>query len=545
MEQAAVPVAHLVQHEVRRSFRGAEIPLFVRDPVDCGQGRDHQAVPIGQHLRILERPRPLIAGEQELSADRFDPGFGRIEGGPGLENGPVRKPALVKDMGFVVRASRPAGVSGLPDPEGQGCDLRLLGAQRPVEFAPRPEIELALFAFAVGVLGREEAACRGGEVPQDVVRDLGRRASELVPAGRREGLGVDLGQEGLVVEHLFEMGDEPIGVGRIAMEAEAEVVEDAAAAHGLEGLSGHAQGLAVAGPLPVSQQKADVVGEGELGRAAETTPGSVEIRRQLAESLVQGRRGQLVAALAPELDRAPFDRGGHLPGRPKDLRPLRPPGLADRGKELEQTRPSETAGLRVIGPGEERLPVGGHHDGQRPAARAGERLADGHVVMIEVRPFFAVDLDGDKVRVDQPRCLFVGEGFLLHDVAPVAGRIADRQEDRLVLAPGPFERLRPPGIPIHGIMGVLEEVRAPLPGQAVHDKSPFHVSTCRPALPPLAAPAPTAGGRSISSGRIPPRGHVRRAGAKRPGRARCRGRRACTLSPRSRGGSSPRSAGSP
>jgi hypothetical protein len=51
------------------------------------------------------------------------------------------------------------------------------------------------------------------------------------------------------------------------------------------------------------------------------------------------------------------------------------------------------------------------------------------------------------------------EAFVLHDVAPVAGRVADRQEDRLVLPLCPLEGLLAPRIPLHGIVFVLEEIR--------------------------------------------------------------------------------------
>ncbi len=88
-------------------------------------------------------------------------------------------------------------------------------------------------------------------------------------------------------------------------------------------------------------------------------------------------------------------------------------------------------------------------------------------MLVEVGPFLPVNLDADEGRIEDPGGLFVGEGLPLHDVAPVAGRVADGQEDGLVLAPGPFEGLVPPGVPIHGIVRVLEEVRAFFAGQAV------------------------------------------------------------------------------
>jgi hypothetical protein len=52
------------------------------------------------------------------------------------------------------------------------------------------------------------------------------------------------------------------------------------------------------------------------------------------------------------------------------------------------------------------------------------------------------------------------EGLALHDVAPVAGGVADAQQDRLVLVVRAPKRLLAPGIPVHGVVGVLQQVRA-------------------------------------------------------------------------------------
>jgi hypothetical protein len=62
--------------------------------------------------------------------------------------------------------------------------------------------------------------------------------------------------------------------------------------------------------------------------------------------------------------------------------------------------------------------------------------------------------------VHQAGHLRILEGFVLHHVAPVTGGVADRQEDRLILLFGDSESLLPPRIPIHGVVGVLQQVGA-------------------------------------------------------------------------------------
>ena len=52
-------------------------------------------------------------------------------------------------------------------------------------------------------------------------------------------------------------------------------------------------------------------------------------------------------------------------------------------------------------------------------------------------------------------------------MAPVAGGVANREEDGLVLFSGCFKGLVAPGVPMHGIVGVLEEVGALFGEEAV------------------------------------------------------------------------------
>ena len=89
---------------------------------------------------------------------------------------------------------------------------------------------------------------------------------------------------------------------------------------------------------------------------------------------------------------------------------------------------------REVGAGEEGLAVGRQEHRVRPAARARDELGRAHVDLVDVGALLAVHLDADEALVELARDLGVGEALALHDVAPVAGRVADREEDRLVLA---------------------------------------------------------------------------------------------------------------
>jgi hypothetical protein len=81
-----------------------------------------------------------------------------------------------------------------------------------------------------------------------------------------------------------------------------------------------------------------------------------------------------------------------------------------------------------------------------------------HVDRVDVRPFFAIDLDVHESLVHQARRFSVFEGFVSHDMTPMARGVADAQEYRLVFLTCLLERFRPPWKPVDWIVGVLQKV---------------------------------------------------------------------------------------
>ena len=138
---------------------------------------------------------------------------------------------------------------------------------------------------------------------------------------------------------------------------------------------------------------------------------------------------------------------------------------------------------REVGAAVEGTAVGGQEHRHGPAAAACEHLDGLHVDGVQVGPLLPVDLYADEVGVHQRRNVLVLEGLPFHNVAPVAGRIADAQQDGLVLGLGPLQGLLAPGVPVHGIIGVLQEVGAGLVNQAVgHELSLYCLIMSRAAF---------------------------------------------------------------
>ncbi len=60
--------------------------------------------------------------------------------------------------------------------------------------------------------------------------------------------------------------------------------------------------------------------------------------------------------------------------------------------------------------------------------------------------------------VHQRGDLLIFKGFMLHDMAPMAGGIADAKKDGLVLSPRNLKRLVTPGVPLDGVVCMLQKI---------------------------------------------------------------------------------------
>ena len=133
------------------------------------------------------------------------------------------------------------------DSEVVADDSAVLFAQYLGDALRPPHEELALHALAVGVLGGAEAAVGRDHLAQDVVAHALRHAA--IVRARRElpRMGVERGEQGVVVEHLLEVGDKPEGVGGVAMKPAAYLVVNPARRHFGHGELRHLQRRRFAG----------------------------------------------------------------------------------------------------------------------------------------------------------------------------------------------------------------------------------------------------------------------------------------------------------
>ena len=162
------------------------------------------------------------------------------------------------------------------------------------------------------------------------------------------------------------------------------------------------------------------------------------------------------------------DRGALLDGLPEllgllvELAPAGVPGVVDGVEEAHEAGHALPVVGREVGAAEERAAAGVEEHGHGPAAAAGHGLDGLHVDGVDVGPFLAIDLDVDEAVVHHRGDGLVLERLVRHHVAPVARRVADGEQDRLVLGARPGERLLAPRVPVDRVVGVLAQVRAGL-----------------------------------------------------------------------------------
>ncbi len=248
------------------------------------------------------------------------------------------------------------------------------------------------------------------------------------------------------------------------------MVIDATLAHAVEGEGDGGPELGIPGALSGPPHHLQKAGLGEFGRALQAAIGRVEHLHELGRGRVEVIKadGDTVLGLGRLLE--PLHDGL---GVGADLVPFLVVGVGHLLEHLGKAGPP-IAGLgREIGAAPEGRPLPVQEHGERPAAMLAQLLKGGHVDLVDVRPLLPVHLDVHEKRVHLAGDLGVLEAFMGHHMAPVAGRIAHREQHRPAGAARLLERFGPPGPPMDRIVLMLKQIGAGLGGEAIfaHGKS--------------------------------------------------------------------------
>ena len=236
------------------------------------------------------------------------------------------------------------------------------------QLADRPHVELALDALGVGVERGAEAAL-GPRISRSAQSSVSLAdAAQQRLAGHLPAVQVGPREQRVVVEHLLEVGHGPGRVDRVAGEAAADLVVDAAGGHRPQ----RRRATSRARRGPAGTRSATPAGTSARRpkpplRGSKVCAQALHAPRRAPPSVIgsseAGSRGG--AAERAQHARRPA-RGPRRGARP---RPRRPP----RSTIAPARHPVARLG-REVGADEERRLLGGQEHVQRPAALAGHRL---------------------------------------------------------------------------------------------------------------------------------------------------------------------------
>jgi hypothetical protein len=257
------------------------------------------------------------------------------------------------------------------------------------------------------------------------------------------------------------------------MEAAAELIVHAALGHVVERGASHGESVVVVESAGEAQQQANFHRVREFRRVAETAVGRVEAAREFPAGVFEnvgaklpGRRRQVQGRL---------QMLGQMAGLFVDDLALVLPCLGDVQEQPPKRWQAVAVIGREIGAAVEGFAIGRQEHRHRPAAALCQNLHRGHVDLVEIGPFFAIDFDADEMLVENLGRFRVLEALVLHDVAPMARRVADAEENRAVQLFRLGKRLVAPGEPIDGIVRVLAQVGAGFVEQAIGELGVGHV----------------------------------------------------------------------
>ena len=185
---------------------GIQKGAVAQDGVGLGKRSHHQAVPRGQDFVVPRRTGPAGARSQQFVAGR------------GEEPDVARLQFRVLNAQHIQSRQRIgiAVVDEIPLPghaEVANGDIAFGRRQDGGHRGQGPAVEDAFPAFAVGVFRRIESAVGIGHVAEDVAQDVPCRVGMSGFAAGLIRLDINTGEQGVVVQHLFEVGYQPFFVG--------------------------------------------------------------------------------------------------------------------------------------------------------------------------------------------------------------------------------------------------------------------------------------------------------------------------------------------
>ena len=200
------------------------------------------------------------------------------------------------------------------------------------------------------------------------------------------------------------------------------------------------------------------MGRGKFGGVSEPAPTRIKGLAELIMGLFEGVHVKSLSMRSRI--RTWLQRTGDALTGFSQFRPISLPQPGNVSQDTGKPRHPHSLFPREVSAGKEGFAFGGEKHIQGPTATPGHCLTHGHVDLVDIGTLFAIHLDGDETVVERCRYGVIFERLVCHDVAPMAGGIADGQKNRLILATRFVESRISPRIPVHRVVGMLQKIGA-------------------------------------------------------------------------------------
>ncbi len=272
------PVAayQLTKHEVGVGEGELARLRLVERTRHLGQRPQHQRVPSGEDLLVARRPDPRGARGVQRLANLHQLFVQRRDRNPFARRNDRR---IGRNMQNVPTLE----ISGFGNAVVRNGPLRELGSQQLVQLIFRPDVETSFLPLTIGIERSKEPARRRRHLAADPCDSFVYHSPDFRATGCLTQMRPQSEQQCIVVEHLLEVGHQPLSIHGIPCEATAYLVVDAPARHCAERIGGDLKRPHVASAPPVAENKVQGHGLREFRRPFEATEAGVESLGNLAK----------------------------------------------------------------------------------------------------------------------------------------------------------------------------------------------------------------------------------------------------------------------
>ena len=165
-----------------------------------------------------------------------------------------------------------------------GCETEIWDGERQLlfgqdcfHFCKGEAVEFSFLTLAVGIFGRVESTFRVGHVAQEVAQNIPHHGMVLRISANKTSIQIEVNQLGIVIQHFFEMGDQPPFIHGVAGEPAPELIIHPARSHPAAGEEHLLHPLFVVRIHPCHQEQTGNFWLGKLRLAAEPTVFGIEI----------------------------------------------------------------------------------------------------------------------------------------------------------------------------------------------------------------------------------------------------------------------------